>query len=378
MSDLTPIRIRGKRKAIAAEKWHHGKRRKATSTESSAPSEQNFGAQFDSGARNQLSRKQRKPRRRQLSRLEQLPTEVVQHIFELSENIELPSTSPILASQLSSPHLYLQTTVRLMGPILDAHDCKTHELTEVTRLMNSKFFTYAFFTDWLSKDIDRPNLLPPNQACLGYQNNDPDMRKQLLRTWQQLKPSKALQPPRKLLSAPFTADNLNLWELITSHITRGMSIEHWPHLVEQARTGLQQAVAEQSMKALDLFWHMGLKPDTELLRQAVVEIGCDRNVVFSITNRVMFLAQQFAFTADMDWLDPELWSWIDKAEARGDARGMWLKEILQFCGKPAFEVSVGIHAFVSYLRVRPEETFSEYAEGRWDSRDSWHASPRSD
>ncbi|KAK5175258.1 uncharacterized protein LTR77_000395 [Saxophila tyrrhenica] len=324
MPEFTPIRVRGKRNGIAAEKWNYGKKRKVHRIQSTLPLQQGASSQAYASASEPSSRRKRRSPSPQLSRLEELPTEVIQHIFDLSANVELPSSSPRLAVQLNSTHLYHRLTARLLEPTFGDEDPGAVPLTAATRLMNSKFFGYTFFRDWLLQEYERLNLSTLDREQQSNQNGDVESetnadetvasKDQTAFTWTHLAPSHKLLPPAKLLRGPFSDDKIRLLGLLISHTSQPLVV-HYPYLHDLVREGLQQAVADNSIAALNAFWHLGLLPDTNLLRQAVTTAGCDRRVVSSIMKRSF----DSSTAQDIEWLDPEIWSWAERATARGDA-----------------------------------------------------------
>ena len=108
---LTPIRIRGKRRGMPAEKWHYGKRRNPELQKRPTPLERTTPP----GTALRISSTRRR-RDTAESPLERLPSEVTQIIFEYSANIELPLTSRALALTLSkSQHLQLESITYASG-----------------------------------------------------------------------------------------------------------------------------------------------------------------------------------------------------------------------------------------------------------------------
>ena len=90
MESLTPIRVRGKRYRPGQKPSKAQRQRRA----SFVPSTEDAHFQIS-----------REPRTRLLSPLESLPPEILQHIFYLCPNINLPAATLPLAHKLSSPSL---------------------------------------------------------------------------------------------------------------------------------------------------------------------------------------------------------------------------------------------------------------------------------
>ena len=103
---MTPIRIRGKRRSKAS--------RKSPSLPGSSKHLQ--PSQPVSGTRPSIGepprKKSRRHRARLLSSLERLPTELLQNVFFLCLNVNLPRASPSLSSALSSFHVKSQLLLK--------------------------------------------------------------------------------------------------------------------------------------------------------------------------------------------------------------------------------------------------------------------------
>lgn len=324
---MTLVRVRGKRNASDTEKWHGGKRRK-TVTEAVSPLSQQDGdastQQRSARSKGQVTR----PRNRKLSMLEQLPNEVIQAIFALSTNINLPLTSPLIASQLTSPHLYHSMTHAVLRPVLHGRCPTSDQLGAVRRLMNSRFFTYKFFQTWLGAN-ETPDPTRTHGTAKYYAKC----------LFDDLSAHDALLLPQKLLKAPFTNDKGNLLcLLIAKRVSTmqdleiaGSSIADLdPILVEEVTDGLAQAIANGAERFFRPMYRLGARLNTELLRRAVIDAD------LSIENLKELLSGTNKRTlTEIDWLDPSLWSWVEKAHAAGDSRGLWLQGILKWNARRA-------------------------------------------
>lgn len=356
MSSMTAIRIRGKRTATTDEKWHNGKTR--TLNPSRTPSERGSSVASSSSS---SKRRRRKPLDPLLSRLEQLPTEILQTIFEFSCNPELPLASPRFASQLNSPHLYRELTSRTLQPVLGTLTASNTELVNAERLLNSRFFTWPFFEEWLNSEFTTRDMHAEwkwfNELPGPVETLDEVLKSKPPWTWGRLYPDKRLLPPKKLLRGPFTDDKVRLLSALSSTFDHRQH-QRGPTYLELAREGLKQAVTEGATDAVGCFWQLGLRVDTELLRLAVIHAGCKKEIVHQlVTSREITRSD----LADVDFLDPALWSWAEKARARGDERGPWLIDLLK--RKPRRWDS--LHAqgraknFARYVRLRcPLESIS--------------------
>lgn len=320
MTSMTPIRVRGKRGAPKELKWHSGKRRKTPRPGSTTGSERNSSARSTPSA-GSIHRRRRKAWGIELSQLEQLPTEVLQAIFEYSANLGLPLASPRLASQLASRHLYHSLTSIVLQPVFDNNVPTNSEALASMRLMNSKFFTWPFFQSWLHGEFERRHLL-----C-DWQNHKSrrHVEQQEEWTWHMLRHSSNLAPPLKLLQSPFTPDKTRLLRFFATTF-RAHPQDLSPVYLERAKDGLEEAVSEGARDILFAFWTLGMQPTTELLRQAVIDAGCDEELVRELVRGDSCLGSD---PIDIDFLDPTLWSWAEKAQASGNEKGRWLKDLLK-------------------------------------------------
>jgi len=335
MPDMTPIRIRGKRSATPGEKWHAGKKRKLLRDASPASSGQSTAGSSPSRLVRAKPRK-RKPYDPSLSRLEQLPTEILQEIFGYEPNPNLPAASRTLLSQLSSQHVYSSVTSHILKRILGFKKTRASDadLAAATRLLNSKFMTWDCFSRWLQEQYDA--LMPvhsiPAQGPADFH----------LRMWQALEPSKGLLPPKKLLIGPWPAEKATFLHLFAWSMDDLVACD--PVSAEIAYVGLSQAIAERAQTVVTTLLVMNLRSTTELLRQAVIDCGCDRDIVSVLIHNCMThyntdwreaeaatggVVRPGAIRADIDFFDSSLWAWADKARAHGDEKGEWLMDLLR-------------------------------------------------
>ena len=325
MASQTPIRIRGKRGAPKEVEWHSGKKRKVTQAGSATASQESSSSRSTPSTEESVSRRgRRKQQPPELSRLEQLPTEVLQAIFEFSANLDLPLASKRLASQLASKHLYRSLTSIVLDRDFDHSRQANEDIQAAMRLMNSRFFTWSFFRAWLREESDRPNFLCEWLKVYrpGESGSWPALEEW---TWLQLHPKRRPPPPIKLLRGPFTQDRIQFLEFFTRNLSADAQ-DLYPSYFERAKEGLQQAVSEGSVDAFHSFWAFALWPDTEMLRTAVIDSGCDEKVVTGLVDREIH-HRRWGST-EVDLLDPALWSWADKAQDMGDGKGRWLKDLL--------------------------------------------------
>ena len=316
MPHLTPIRVRGKRKATKDMESNIEQPRKAKRTATVSGSERSSSS-FSTQSAERLPHRRRRRQEPELSRLEQLPSEVLQEIFEYSANTDLPLVSAHLASQLKSRHLYHTLTTNILATVIGDRESTTDDLRAASRLMNSKFFTWTFFQSWLRDEYDRRSLDSEWQAAASNSLEQ--------WTWHKLRPSARLPPPTKVLRAPFTEDRIAFLQLIGS-LFRGHPYQLDPLYVERANEGFHQAIVQNATETLHSFWLLGMQPDTELLRIAVIDSGCDKATVHALVMRAL---DERLKTYMVNFLDPSLWSWAEKAQAQGSEKGPWLKKLLR-------------------------------------------------
>lgn len=258
---------------------------------------------------------------------------MLQSIFEYSANVNLPSVSPRLASQLASGVLQHQITSHILHGVLDDQYAKgsATKVASALRLMNSKFFTWPFFTRWLYDEFEQRHLLDEWREAMGDEVEASNTLQLQEWTWYRLRPSSALPPPIKLLRRPFTEDRVQFLKFMIN------SFREEPETLgflyrEAVQEGLQQVVEDGVGHALNAFFSLGGYVDTELLRKAVIDSGCEEEVVERLIARTICLRTA---VVHIDFLDAALWSWADKAKARGDKKGSWLIEQLKLAARDA-------------------------------------------
>lgn len=330
--DLTPIKVRGKRHGTQAEKWNYGKRRKIKRPGSPTSSVGTSGGSgTGSRSKTTVSLRKRKFHDPALSRLEELPNEILQQIFVLAGNVDLALASPNLATQLSSAHVHHQLTSQVLPPILGCSDASSKvrpvDLSTARRLLNSKFFTWPFFQDWVQG-------YTRNEATANQSEQPP-----VQSLWQDLEPCAELLPPKKLLVGPWPSDKVAF--LGTLSQSEGQDLAGSDSVSgEIARDGLAQAITEGCESAVRMLLRMGLTPDTALLRHAVIDSGCDQGVVTILLDATTShqsehggKQQELATggSGGIDFLDPALWAWADQQQGE---KGSWIKRQLSERASP--------------------------------------------
>ena len=335
--DRTPIKVRGKRTGTKLEKWHAGKVRKHMGSASTSRS-----TLAHTSCANSVVPAGCKRKHAHLSRLEQLPTEMVQAIFVYSGNLDLPLTSSSLANQLSGNQLQWELTESLLGMIVDRGDdvaVSRLDLTSAERVLNSNFMTWRFFRRWLDSYGTRSehSFEPPASPSANATRASAESS-HYADIWTSLKPAPGFTPPLKALRGPWSADRIALLRVFAFK-EGGCSTPLYGVPAEIAYDGLTLAVEQHSLEAIQLFRGLRMQPDQKLLRKAVVDYACDRDIVlyllqWCVTEIMRWSAgpvnpEAFYPRLEVDFLDPVLWQWAEKAKTAGDSTGEWLTKTLK-------------------------------------------------
>ncbi|KAM0712168.1 hypothetical protein Q7P37_011262 [Cladosporium fusiforme] len=279
----------------------------------------------------------RKRRRFDLSRLEELPTEITQAIFVQSGNLDLPPTSSTLTSLLSGKQLQWELTCNALSPVIlraEGEDATSEQLASASRLLNSRFMTWSRFRDWLDYEYTVQKL-----DVAGHESSTGTVSQSWYAdVWRALCPSARLLPPSKVLHGPWTPDRvafLNVFSLYPN--SRSSPLDGI--VAEVAHEGLVQAVEEQCLQVMKLLRNLHVQPGQDLLRKAVIDCGCDKEIVlyllqWCVVEVMRWNAQSPNRVAsqprpDVDFLDPMLWAWTEKARNVGETKGEWLINILR-------------------------------------------------
>lgn len=334
-SDKTPIRIRGKRSGEAGEKWHAGKLRRHVQLRADV-SRVSMSASPESKHQHRPAKR----RRLDLSALEQLPTEMVQAIFVQSGNLSLPMSSPDLVAQLSGRRLQWELTCDALSHVIsqseeNATSATSTKLADATRLLNSRFMTWSFFQSWLdhesdvrSFDISEPRVL-----------SDEPWQSRYADVWVTLQPSSRFTLPTKIVRGPWTHERISFLKVFSLY-PDACSTPLDGIVAEVAHEGFEQAIEQQLLEVIKLLRTLQVKPDQELLRKAVVDHGCDKSIVLYLLQWFVVDIMRWNTTSaidatsaasrpEVDFLDPMLWAWAEKAKAVGEPKGGWLTAILR-------------------------------------------------
>ncbi|KAL9102864.1 MAG: hypothetical protein Q9163_002045 [Psora crenata] len=320
--DLTPVRIRGKRYTPILQNSRSKLIRKRFASTTSTTTTQPHASPFKK-SRPEASQSQ-PPQTPELSHLERLPTELLEQIFWHCPNINLPAASLTLGQKLSSQSLKLQF-FRLacekrsaFAKMAQAYGART-----VPEVQNA-----LLRLSWVTYPLIR-HVIDESPVPAFYPALVPILHLEM-----------PVYIPPKLLHGPWTDEKLAFLEYMVRSggtIDRINSVDG-----EIAEAGFWDALRARNVSALQLLsgqymfmkrngihGHLaklnfssdwGVLPCTRHLRTAVLEEGCDRDVVGYLLD---------ADPSEIDRHDPAVWEWLHDRKAEGDERGNWLEERLR-------------------------------------------------
>jgi hypothetical protein len=265
-----------------------------------------------------------------LAPIERLPIELLQQVFiESNHNTALPRASNYLGTRLSSDYVYHSAC---NYHLTEVHGKRAEQTTNQTYIFASRWMTWNFFKSWIIRRYEVNGCLcglTPGEGCFDAQwpPNFEDATTMVF--------SRSHIPriafvkgrlPKKLLRAPWTQDKIEflrflLW--ITS-----MTVD-WtdPETRQTTIEGRKQAMSEKNLAAVELFNHnrrLGKAADLETVRQAVVETGCDRSIVYDTLN-----AANTWNKSGLPRHSPQLHAWCEIQVAKGNPKGEWLRTKLE-------------------------------------------------
>lgn len=255
-----------------------------------------------------------------LSPLELLPAEILQEIFLLSPNLDLPLASPHIASKLSTPHCYHAVCNHFLTSNLNDRPRQTRLQSRIFAL---RWMTWSFFQSHVTKTYARAGCLCGESGC-AVPIWPPDFTNPLAMSANmghlpQLSYIKC-RIPAKLLHGPWTADKVQFLRFLVS--TTSMTVDWADRSIRQLTLqGKKDAILSRNYDAVDLFNHnrrLGKPPTMEMVRFAVIEGGCDRTIVYDI----MATARMWGYRY---WEDSALDEWVQKAVEEGNPKGPWLR-----------------------------------------------------
>lgn len=324
---LTPIKIRGKKRKTTDAPIPA---KAIFSTPSTAPAIQ---------SQNPNPKKSRKKLHKRttaaMPTLLGLPQELLELIFLHSMNTSLPLASPLLGRKLSSQAVTLEVTMRTFFHTVD-HTTnyrdrkKRSDKAAQSFLLTRRFFTWDFFRKYVQRSHDEMVKLR------GKAWEKTGIEVPGWKTFEGLWPFRfttipylafadGFHVPEKLLHGPWDEGKTNLLYVLAS--LNGEIDWEGSMAGETAKMGIREAVEqrnERAVAALSTLLGVPKQIDTELLRYAVMECGCDVNILRHLLFNAQILAQNV--TKDqLDFLDTRLWAWAD---AHGE-QGNVLKHMLR-------------------------------------------------
>ncbi|KAI4715932.1 hypothetical protein E4T48_07883 [Aureobasidium sp. EXF-10727] len=376
--DLTPIRIRGRRKRgrpsenkDASLKNRDRPWKTARFNQVSSQPLKKFHAVNNTSYSNSKNKTKRDPT---LSKLEQLPTELVQVIFQSCKNISLPLSSYVFARDLSYRHTYLRFAIDTLSRG-NSSEGEAADAASVSRMLQCKWMTWDLFkdavqeihrrrspssrrsspsdsdTDGSSNDEEEEQQPPIPVPNFSHPQNQPRL------PYLTLSPS--IQLPQSLLHEPWTTPKLDFLKYL---IWSGCSID-WASSSrgETATAGLATAISSHSYTAVALLCcpAINVVPDTTTLKIAVMDHNCNPSVVFYLIAaalRAHIVSRASGDAApDVNFRDPSLWHWVERVEKAGNKKGRWLKDVLRFAGDRMRASTWDEEAFEEFRRVGGRE-----------------------
>lgn len=308
--DLTPVKIRGKRKRPGATQSNLQKALTVSLSQIKQP-------------RPFRSIQPKKITAMVIPTLQGLPQELLEIIFLYSMNIALPRSSPILGRRLSARTVTLEFVLRAFFHTVDHktnyRDRKTSgDPVLQSQLLACRFFTWAFFRSYVHKA--HTTLVQERGAIWKASSVQPPG----LEAFDGLLPFKFMKitylgfadgfhVPDKLLHGPWSPDKASLLYVLVS-----LSGElDWTGSMagEVARDGIVQAIdenAERTVAALAVLLGVAQMIDTSLLRKAVMNHRCN----FNIVRQLLFNAQILQQGSPRDSLDfyGEWLTWFEESK----------------------------------------------------------------
>ncbi|KAI9770391.1 MAG: hypothetical protein M1840_003277 [Geoglossum simile] len=269
-----------------------------------------YASLTDSSTRTKTASKRYRRRSRvpQLSLLEHLPLELLQSIFVLSGNLLLPLASPVLAQSLSSRHVY----TALCNGAFPANTIQHDDPDLQSAILRQPWFTLEF----LEAVVERWRL--------SGSTGSPEFRFQSVRL------------PARLVRRPWTEEKMEMLERLLAY---NVQVDWFKTTTgEKAEQGLRDAILEGCIKAVRLLLRedVGVRVSTELLKLAVLQGGCKRDIVSYLISQGMAY-DKVSRSSRVDWEDAELWHFalqhgeaeVGGSDGDGNSGWGWLADLLE-------------------------------------------------
>lgn len=297
-----------------------------------------------------------------------LPQELLEIIFLHSMNISLPRASPLLGCKLSSGAVTMEYTMRTFFHTVDHKTNyrdrkKNGDPNLQSQLLACRFFTWDFFLKYVDKSHDAMIALR-GKAWEKTGVEVPGVR-QFDGLWPfkfttipYLAFAEGFHVPEKLLHGPWEESKVDLLYTLVS--LNGEIDWEGSMAGETAKLGIREAIAqsdERAVAALSTLLGVPKQIDTGLLRYAVLDCGCDINIM----RHLLFNAQiwiQHVSKDVLDLLDTRLWAWADANGEKGDV----LKHMLRKAN--AFDLEFYFEKDSNWTTIVP----FPYSGSRFDTR----------
>ncbi|KAH7090268.1 hypothetical protein FB567DRAFT_519459 [Paraphoma chrysanthemicola] len=323
--DLTPVRIRGRKRKHPAVLL-------ATKLQAEYSSSQAADAKRQRQIQKELKKKDATPA---MPTLQGLPQEILEIIFLYCMNPSLPQCSPTLGRRLSSRTVTMEFTMRSFFHTVDHKTnhrdrVKTSDPVLQSSLLSCRFFTWDFFLAYVQRAHDAMITLR-GKAWEKTGIEVPGVR-EFDGLWPfqftkipYLSFAEGFHVPQKLLHGPWTKDKASLLYVLVS--LNGEIDWEGSLSGEVAKSGMKEAIREGNecaVAALAVLLGVPRAITTDMIRYAVVEYGCDINILRHLLFNAQILARE-ASKDVLDFHDPKLWAWAEMHSEKGEV----LKDMLR-------------------------------------------------
>lgn len=263
----------------------------------------------------------------QLSQLELLPTEMLQTIFLLSRNVNLPLVSKTFANVMSGAFLQKEFMVSAFAGLLSAQSQPSkQQVRQLEGILPCRFCTWTVlkscFLDNHAAILEMAGRSPDTPIPQDLSDDGLEIGSIMLEY--------SMRLPSKVLHGPWTSDRIKLLKFCRS-LTEPFTILDDPTEVVRISSygGFLDAIREGSTVAIDELWAIGAVPTANFMRVAVLEGGCQRLMVLNLLLYTFRATSRPSSARDKAWpvfdaMDRVLWNWAKTAE-----QGPWLIEALR-------------------------------------------------
>jgi hypothetical protein len=333
--DLTPVRIRGKKRKVG--KLAVSKASSSQAIIATLPPKRPRTSKPSNLA------KRRKEVIPAMPTLQGLPQELLEMVFLYSMNISLPRASLDLGQKLSSKAIILEFVMRNFFHTVDHKtNYRDREVTSdpvvQSELLACRFFTWSFFLAYVEKA--HSTLIKQRGKIwekAGVEVPGPSYFDKLwpfkFTTITYLSFAEGFNVPEKLLHGPWTVDKASFLYVLVS--LNGEIDWEGTMAGETAKEGLKEAIKdknEHAVAALSVLLGVSQAIDTQTIRYAVVDCGCNFNIVRHLLFNAQIL-QESNSNRTTNFYDPKLWQWADSHEGKG----VLLKDLLKKADKFSLE-----------------------------------------